>query len=343
MQRFEHGGDIYGNPGLRMDFSENTNYLGLPAAGQLAIAEHAGEYSHYPDPQCRSLRKAIGAYHGIDPEQILCGNGAADLILRLCAWKKPRRVLTIAPAFSEYARSAELYGAKVTELAMQESEGFAVPADLPERIPEDAELVFLCSPNNPTGRLVPLVILEAAAKRCAEIGAILLVDECFLPFTAGESALFLLKKYDNLLILRAFTKIYAMAGLRLGYLLGAKELLEQIAPFGAQWSVSSIAQWVGEAVLSHEPDWSRISMESSRIQREAMKSGLEALGAKVYPSDANFMLVRTEKPVYEALRQRGILVRNCSNYTGLDDRFIRIGLKSPEWNAQLLAAMKEVL
>lgn len=343
MLRYEHGGDIYGNSEIRLDFSENTNFLGLPPAGQQAIVENMPAYSQYPDPHCRALRQRIADFHGITPGQILCGNGAADLIFRLCAWKKPRLALTMAPTFSEYERPIKLFGGQVQELLLSEQEGFAVPDTLPERIPGGTELVVLCNPNNPTGRLISLHLIERVAECCRELGALLLLDECFLPFTDGASALPLLEQYPNLLILRAFTKLYAMAGLRLGYLLGQEELLRQIRPFGAEWSVSVPAQKVGMAVLGQEPEWSRSTREATRQQREYMTTELTGLGVKVYPSSANFLLLHTPKPLAQKLKELGILVRDCSNYTGLNPYYIRIGLKDREKNLELLRCISEVL
>lgn len=343
MQRYDHGGNIYGPDKIRLDFSENTNFLGLPPAGQLAIAENIPEYAHYPDPQCRALRSAIAAHHGIPAERILCGNGAADLIFRLCACLKPRIALTMAPTFSEYERPVKLFGGQVREFPLREEDGFAVPDSLPARIPEDTDLVVLCTPNNPTGRLVSPELIEKTAIRCREIGANLLVDECFIEFTEGASVIPLLEKYPNLLILRAFTKLYAMAGLRLGYLLGDPALLDRIEPFGAEWSVSIPAQKVGIAVLSQEPEWTRITREATAQQREFMIPALRELGLKVYPSASNFLLLRTPVPLAKKLLEKGILVRDCSNYTGLSDRFIRIGLKDRDKNLALLGALSEVL
>ena len=168
-------------------------------------------------------------------------------------------------------------------------------------------------------------------------------DESFLDFTEGNSLPPLLKDCPNLLILKAFTKFYAMAGLRLGYLLGEHTLLSRIALFAPPWSVSAPAQTAGLAALSVPPTWGEETRRLVRGERCFLAEALTALGLTVFPSDANFLLLKSQRPLYQPLKQRGILVRDCSNFTGLDERYIRIGLKTREENLQLLQAIREVL
>ncbi|MEA5039816.1 MAG: threonine-phosphate decarboxylase CobD [Clostridiaceae bacterium] len=342
MLPYEHGGDIYGGGEIRLDFSVNINPLGMPPGVKRAVAEHMGDYARYPDPHCRRLCAAIARACSVPESSVLCGNGAADLLLRFCACLRPRRVLTLAPTFSEYARTAELFGGEVREHRLLESQGFA----LTEAVLSDIagiDAVFLCNPNNPTGQLAPLSLIRQAAEECRKCGALLLVDECFLDFTDGESAIPLLAEYPNLLILRAFTKIYAMAGLRLGYLLCAdKELLSRIAVFGAPWSVSAPAQAAGPAALG-TPGWIEETRRFVTEERVYLTRALAELGLAVLPGDANFLLIKSETPLHSPLRARGILVRACDNFTGLNARFIRVGLKTHKENEALICAMREAI
>lgn len=343
MRRYEHGGDIYTNPEIRLDFSVNVNPLGMPEAAKRALFAAAEDFSRYPDPQCRALRRVLANKQGIAPEAILCGNGAADMIFRLCACLKPKKALTLAPTFSEYERPVKLFGGEMTEYRLKEENGFALTDGILSALMPDVELFFLCNPNNPTGRLAPFELLRRVAKACLKNGTLLMADECFIEFTDGPSMIAQLGEFPNLLILRAFTKFYALAGLRLGYLLCADTaLLSRVAEFGAEWSVSAAAQAAGLGALQ-EDAWAERTRSLMQEEGAFMREKLAALGLTVFPSDANFLLLKSRMPLYEPLKTRGILVRDCSNFTGLGETFIRVGLKTREQNAALLCAVKEVL
>lgn len=343
MERYKHGGDIYSHNQPVLDFSANVNPLGYPPGLKEALIENIDSFQRYPDAHCRELRQAIAGYHGITPNQVLCGNGAADLIYRICAYFKATKALITAPAFSEYERAVYVYGGQVSECQLREENHFDVDESILEVITPDIHLVFLCTPNNPTGRLIPLSLLQDIAKRCQQVGVFLVLDECFIDFTSAKSMVPLIDEYPNLLILRAFTKMYAMAGLRLGYLLSAnKELLDAIAAFGAAWSVSSPAQAAGLAALKAK-DWTHKTRIYIQKERTFMTEKLQALGLKVFPGEANYLLLKYNRPLYQPLLEKGILVRDCGNYTGLSSQFMRISIQTREKNLKLLTAFKEVL
>ena len=343
MRPYEHGGDIYGDRPIRLDFSVNTNPLGMPEAVQQAIGNGGVEDSRYPDPYCRRLRSALSTRYGVAAEHILCGNGASDLIMRLCACLRPRTVLTPAPTFSEYGRSAALYGAAVRTYPLRRENGFVLDRGFLSALTPDVDLVFLCNPNNPTGRLCDPALLAEIAARCEENGTYLVVDECFIEFTHGQSLIPLMEKYPRLLILRAFTKTYAMAGLRLGFLLGSDaDLLDRIAAFGAEWSVSTVAQRAGLAALG-ERDWMERTRAFVAEERRWLTEQLTALALTVYPGQANYLLFRGERAIYQPLLERGIMVRRCAGFTGLDEKDFRIGIKTRAENEILIEALKEVL
>ena len=343
MLRYEHGGDIYTNAEICLDFSINVNPLGMPESAKQALFAATDAMERYPDPQCRALRRALAEKHGVAPDMILCGNGAADMIFRVCACLKPKKALTLAPTFSEYERPVKLFGGEMAEYHLKEADGFALTDAILEALAPDVELFVLCNPNNPTGRLAPFDLLRRIVAACAKNGTYLMVDECFLAFTDGPSMISLLKEFPNLLILNAFTKLYALAGLRLGYLLCADAaLLSRVAVFGAQWSVSVAAQAAGIGALE-EPAWEERTRSLIKVERAYMRESLAALGLTIFPADANFLLITSPVPLYEPLKKRGFLVRNCANFTGLDERFIRIGLKMREQNEALLRAIEEVL
>ena len=343
MLRYEHGGDIYEDDGIFLDFSVNTNPLGMPESVKQAIISHIPAYACYPDPFCRALRSALAARNGMEPSAVLCGNGAAELIFALCACVRPRRALTLAPTFSEYERAVSLFGGEICEHLLLESEGFDLTESILEKITPETDILFLCNPNNPTGQLIDPALLSKIAEICRDNGTLLVIDECFIDFTRGNSILPQLGKYPNLLIIRAFTKIYAMAGVRLGTLYCADErLLSRIADFSPAWNVSGIAQAAGIAALK-ETGWIEKTRWLVENERAFMAEALRSLGLTAYQSDSNFLLLKSEKPLYEPLRARGLLVRSCANFTGLDERHIRIGMKTHEKNMALLRAVSEVL
>ena len=341
--RYEHGGDIYGNANIHLDFSVNTNPLGLPIEVKQALAERVDEFSQYPDPNCRLLRRAIVLDEGVSEKQILCGNGAADLIYRLCNAIRPRKALVCAPTFSEYERALTQTGCTVVHHMLKESDGFALTDSILEKITPDVDMLFLCQPNNPTGRLIMPELLLEILYRADAVGAVTVVDECFLGFMQAESCKALLPKHDKLIIIKAFTKMYAMAGLRLGYLLCAdKALLLRISDAGACWSVSIPAQIAGEAALK-VPNWREDTLRIIADEREFLSKELERLGITVYPSDTNFLLIKSEKPLYDALLSKGILIRACGNFEGLDKSFFRVAIKKHDENICLVKAMGETI
>ena len=343
MLPYDHGGDIYGGEKIRVDFSVNTNPLGMPEPVVRAIRDGTDQDVRYPDYRCRALRRALAERYGVSEESILCGNGAADLIFRICACLRPRRVLVPAPTFSEYGRSAALFGAEIEEYPLREENGFAVDSGILAAVTPGTDLMFLCNPNNPTGRLCDPALLEEIVLQCAENGTTLVVDECFIEFTEGRSLLPLLAENPHLLILRAFTKLYAMAGLRLGYLLCADTaLLDRIAAHGAQWSVSTVAQRAGLAALA-ETDWAEKTRAFVKVQRHWLADELTKLGLKVYPGQANYLLLRADRPVHQALLERGLMVRRGGTFHGLDETFFRIGVKTPAENQLLIDTLREVL
>ena len=204
--------------------------------------------------------------------------------------------------------------------------------------------MFLCNPNNPTGHTIPPELMERISAKCRETGTFLVVDECFLDFVEGgreRSARQFLS--DNSAILKAFTKIYAMPGIRLGYaLFGSSEAAEKAASTGQAWSVSTPAQAAGIAALRLD-GYVEKTVEVVSTEREFMQNGLRSLGLKYVPSEANFILFRCGLPLDELLSQRGIALRNCENYDGLEPGWFRTAVRLREENALLLAALREVL
>ena len=344
-----HGGDWAGYRAEfgrdALDFSANVSPLGLPEGVARAITAALPTADRYPDPLCRELRAKLALHEGVPAEQILCGNGAADLIFRLVWARKPRRALVTAPTFAEYATALESVGCTVERFFLREQENFAVTNAFCAAIRPGVDMVFLCQPNNPTGQLTALPLVEQILHRCAACGTLLVVDECFLDFLpdhALHTAKGLLGEGD-LVILKAFTKLYGMAGVRLGYCLcGDETLLEKMQTAGQPWAVSSLAQAAGVAALKETAYVDEVRALIAR-QRPVLTAGLRALGLRVIDGKANYLLFRAPADLNERLRPRGTQVRSCANYPGLGPEWYRTAVRTAPENARLLELMKEVL
>lgn len=338
-----HGGDIYGGD-IQLDFSANINPLGTPP-GVLAAMERAlPQVCRYPDPYCRELVGSIANFEGVAREHILCGSGAAELIYAYCAALRPRRALLLAPTFSEYALALGQVGCQVDTYPLRQEKAFDLDRGLlPCLEAQRPEVLFLCSPNNPTGRLIPPALLEELLALCHRQGTRLFLDECFLDLTEdGISMKGRLSDYRELLILKAFTKSYAMAGVRLGYCLCADgALLSRMAAATQPWNVSVLAQAAGVAALREQA-----FMDRSRAliagERRWLQAQLEALGLWVCPGQANYLLLRGPEGLGPALRRLGIAIRDCSNYPGLGNGWYRVAVRQREEARRLIAALEQV-
>lgn len=349
MTQLTHGGDWagyraqYGQDAL--DFSANVSPLGLPQGVANAIAAALPHADRYPDPLCRALRAKLAPHEGIPAESILCGNGAADLIFRLAWAAKPRTALVTAPTFAEYAAALESAGCAVRRHFLQAKVDFAVTDSILSFITPEVDMVFLCQPNNPTGQLTPLPLVERILRRCEACGALLVVDECFLDFLPDCDALTAKALLDskNLLILKAFTKLYGMAGVRLGYCLCSNTaLLDKMQAAGQPWAVSSLAQAAGLAALDETAYVTRVQALIAQ-QRPVLRDGLRALGLRVLDGSANYLLFQASEMLGDILRQRGIVLRSCGNYPGLDGSWYRTAVRSAPENQQLIETLREVL
>ena len=344
-----HGGDWAGYRARfghdALDFSANVSPLGLPEGVAKAITAALATADRYPDPLCRELRAKLALHEGVPAEQILCGNGAADLIFRLVWAVKPHKALVTAPTFAEYASALDTVGCEVKRFFLDKANDFAPTDALVDAVDESIDMVFLCQPNNPTGQLTALPLVEQILHRCAACGTLLVVDECFLDFLpdhALHTAKGLLGEGD-LVILKAFTKLYGMAGVRLGYCLcGDEALLEKMQTAGQPWAVSSLAQAAGVAALKETAYVDEVRALIAR-QRPVLTAGLRALGLRVIDGKANYLLFRAPADLNERLRPLGTQVRSCANYPGLGPEWYRTAVRTAPENARLLELMKEVL
>ena len=338
-----HGGDVYDGE-IQLDFSANTNPYGTPQGVLDAITAALPRVHQYPDPYCRELVKTISEFEAVPKDWVLCGSGAAELIYSYCEALRPGRAMELAPTFSEYSLALERVGCQVERYSLKKENYFSLTEDfLPALERSRPDVLFLCNPNNPTGPEIALPLLEKILDVCEEQGTCLCVDECFLDLSDdGVSLKSHLGEHPNLFILKAFTKSYGMAGVRLGYCLCAQgQLLEEMSHTVQPWNVSTLAQSAGVAAL-HERAFLQRTRALIPVERQWLQSQLEALGFWVCPSKANYLLFQGSQDLWEQLRKQGIAIRSCGNYHGLGTGWYRIAVRLHGENECLIRAMKEV-
>ena len=361
-----------------LDFSANINPLGPPSGVQEVLKQAVNEIAHYPEPQARTLRTELAACYGVDPEEVIVGNGAAELIFLYCRAQEGLRAVVPVPTFSEYALACHAAGGDVHSFPLAETEGFRLAganflgrylqwkqtAVTGNGINKDPT-VFLCHPNNPTGRLLPRSELNELVAGLNEAGASVFLDLSFFGFVPGECLengtlpAVPLENYGeiirgngkrgSLFLLFSFTKLFAVPGIRLGFAIGPRQLIRAMEQKRDPWMVNSMAQRAGERCLK-EKEYVAKSVELITAARRELADGLAKIGGiRVFPGVANFLLCSLRErqvkasTLVAAMAKEGILVRNAANFSGLDPYYIRLAVRRPAENAILLEKLETVL
>ena len=339
----QHGGNIEQLENV-LDFSANINPLGMPESVKKAITASIPDIEKYPDPYCTELIRKISAKEKISEESIVCGNGADDLIFRIVHAIKPKKALVCAPSFTEYSRALAEVGCETTEYQLSCDNGFELTEEFASRPDSSYDICFVCTPNNPTGLLTAPEVLHKLSDKCRENGVILVCDECFLDFVRN-GAEYSMRKFINetTVILKAFTKIYAVPSIRLGYaVFGSTELADRVRDSGQFWSVSSIAQSAGIAALEEKGYLERTAGYVAD-ERSFLLGELADMGVNAYESAANFILFRSRTNLAEMLLAQNILIRDCSGFSGLTEGYYRIAVRTHEENILLTEALRRCL
>ena len=347
MQRHQHGGDIYTNK-YRLDFSANLNPLGMPERVKQAATEGVAASGAYPDVLCRELRRKLAEKEGISPQQIVFGNGAAELIFLIAQSERPKRALLVSPGFAEYEQALSAVGCSITFYDLKQEYGFALQEDYLDFLQDEPDMIFLCNPNNPTGVTIPSDLLRRILHICYEHHIRVVLDLCFAEFLDHPKEADIveqLSKYPDLFLLKAFTKTYAMPGLRLGYAVsGDMDLLDRIRNLTQPWNISLPAQMAGVAALGE----SQYVEEARRLiiqQRSWLFEELSDLGCKVYDSKANYIFFQGPEGLAKKCLEQGILIRDCCNYRGLSGKgtYYRVAVRLEEENRELVRVLTEIL
>lgn len=352
-----HGGNIYRfieEMNLRMDdvldFSASINPLGVPESVIKKIKDNIKYLCHYPDPDAKHLTKAIAEHLDIDPRYILCGNGSTELIYLIVRALRPEKILIPVPTFSEYERACMSCELRVMSYELKEENNFDITADefinamadgylAAHRSPlaTPVDMAFLCNPNNPTGRLMKKEDVLKIAEAARELKCYLVVDEAFMDFVPEESVIKEVQNNPYLIVLRSMTKFYALSGMRIGYGIFPQNILDTLKRHKEPWTVNTIAQIAGITALNDE-GYKNQTFKVMRNEKKVLEDGFKLLGITYFPSTVNFYLIKHEnaQKIISSLRNRGIMVRDCSNFTGLDSSYMRIAVKSNRDNMKLL-------
>lgn len=354
-ETFDHGGTVFAvarslgvSPDAMLDFSASINPLGPPAGVREAVTAAFDRLVHYPDSTAAELREALARRHNLFPENICVANGSTELIYLVPRLAGGARGLVVAPPFSEYAKSLARAGLEVDYLDLFPADGFALSLDLLDRrLADGYDLLFLANPGNPTGALIPRHEIAEVICMCRRRGTFLVLDEAFMDFREEESATPLAAQGDGAVVLRSMTKFYAIPGLRLGYAVGSEAVIARLSSLREPWSVNTLAQAAGLACLA-DSDYPARTLALVERERARLSAGIGALpGLAVYPSAANYFLVRidagpTARELAARLLAERVLIRDCSSFRGLSERFFRVAVRGAGENMRLLELLGQV-
>lgn len=349
MSAYSHGGGIHQAAAELqrplsdlLDFSASINPLGMPAAVLDAARAALGEAVHYPEIHADSLAAALADHHYLDRRHFLPGNGSTPLFALFARTLRPRRALVVRPAFSEYQRALELAGTIIDYFDLAAEEEFRLDPDrLLAAMTPTTDLLLIANPGNPSGALIDPELLLSLIRSLKE-RAVVAIDEAFIDFSPQASILPAIASEPNLYLFRSLTKFYAIPGLRAGYLAGPPAGIARLQEEAEAWALSNVAIAAAKAALQ-ATEYRQESLRLIPILRRELAAGLGALGLKVFPAAANYLLVRLEDgdadEVVSTLRREGILLRSCDNFPPLDGSYLRIAVRTSAENQRLLLAL----
>ncbi len=353
----DHGGNIHAasrKTGIAekriLDFSASINPLGMPEAARLAMTRQISLLGHYPEPFAEGLSDQLGRMLGLSSHSIICGNGSTELIYLIPRVLKPKQVLITAPTFSEYEKACRVSSvARVIHYELDKNNNFDIDTDdfiahmkglsgsTSPNARQNGKLAFLCNPNNPTGRIVRQDAVLRIAKAAKKLKCHLVVDEAFIDFCPGESVAPEVAGNPYLMVLRSLTKFYALAGLRLGYGIFPQAVVDRFREQKEPWTVNRLATAAGSASIQDRA-YQKRTLKILHEEKLFMAEEFTKQGIRYLPTSANYYLmqIKNAQRVISVLREKGILVRDCSNFSGLDKTYIRVAVRSRRENSRLI-------
>lgn len=337
-----------------ISFSANVNPLGISYKLRKELPNYIDAVSSYPDREYTALRKAIGVYVHTEPQNIIVGNGSTELISLVLKRKHPGKALIIGPTYSEYEHEIHLGGGHSKYFCLKESDDFILQEEaLFDALTDDINFLVICNPNNPTSSLITRKTMQNILDICKEKNIFVMIDETYVEFSENSeevTAIPLTRHYDNIIILRGISKFFAAPGLRLGYAVcGNRQLISEINSFKNPWTINSLAAIAGEIMFT-DKEYIDDTIQLISTERERIcKLLADCPAVKFYPPHANFILLRilkegvTSKNLFDAAIQKGLMIRDCSAFPSLDDKYIRFCFMNRKDNDALLYTLLEQL
>jgi threonine-phosphate decarboxylase len=358
---YVHGGNVWkfsetqGIPVNEMiDFSISTNPFGAPKTALESIRGHLNLIKHYPDPDPEWLHEALAKSAGVESNNVILGNGSTELIYLFneVFLEDGYEAIIPVPSFSEYKAAIERFGGNMTFLQCDSSKNFQLNIEeLEKTISKKTRVIFLCNPNSPTGVLYDKTDVLRIIRFAMERNVLVFLDEDYIDFVDDDKRYSMaeyVNDYNNLFVLRSLTKFFGLAGVRIGYGIGSPELVSALNNVKMPWSINSLAMFATEAAINDIEfiKKSRLLVSKSRKEMRKMLKSIPWL--KVHPSETNFLLIEiirkdiTSTQIKEGLAKKGLLIRDCKDFDGLDNRFFRVTVRRPEENKKLIDQIKAI-
>ncbi len=353
---YDHGGNLFTvaralgvAPDRILDFSASINPLGMSPMVRQALFNSVDSLIHYPDASHAELKLALARYHDLPSAHFTIANGSTELIYNIPAMLPGSKALVVSPSFSEYVRALRQHGWETAHLILTPESGFCIDMEKLERaLAGGVDLLFICNPGNPHGKLYPQRVMEEIYSLCLSAGTFMVLDEAFMDFCEEGSSKRMIVKRDNAVVLRSMTKYFGIPGLRLGYAISNVALAGRLDSMGGPWSVNTLALAAGATALQDI----RHNLESLEFVSRERDRLFERLAQfpefRPYPSSANYLLVEivagmTSSELTERLLSHGILIRDCASFMGLSGQFFRIAVRTGDENDQLLEWLEKIL
>lgn len=353
---YDHGGNIFSvarslglTPDAISDFSASINPLGLSPVVKSALIGALDTLVHYPENCHDELKQALAGYHSLSPANFAIANGSTEIIYNLPTMLSGKKALIISPSFSEYARALTLHHWDSEHFILSPSSNFSIDiSELERSLSSGIDLLYLCNPGNPSGTLYPQPLIEKIYYLCRAFGVFMVLDEAFMDFCEDGSAKHFIAGAENAIVLRSMTKFFGIPGLRLGYSISNSLLADRLDSIGGPWNVNTLALVSGVAALL-DSQHNRRTLEFLDLERSTLLESIQQFPQfRVYPSSANFLLIEiingmSAGELKGRLMDYRLLIRECSSFIGLSDRFFRIAVRSGEENRRLLECLGKIL
>ncbi len=334
-------------------YASNVNPLGFSPKAREALLNNIDAISSYPDRDYMSLRTSISKYCGCLPEQLILGNGTSDLIRLTAETIAPKKTLIVGPTYSEYARTATMFGSEVSTYMLKNLDDFEMDVEMfLKALNESIDLLVLCNPNNPTGKILTKEQMDTILSRCLELNIFVMVDETYIEFVrdvVSVSSVSLTRKYDNLIVLRSVSKFFAAPGIRLGYAITSNEdFLNETSNHKIPWNINSYASVAG--VMFEDEKYINLTKSLIQTERNLIYSALcSRKTIKVFKPEANFVLIKllkedqTAGEVFDYCIKKGFMIRDCTDYEGLGEKYVRFCFMKPEQNDNMVNTILEIV